>query len=160
MVSNTYEENRGVIFRSLEGIIKIKLCPSDLVSFMDITCKTIQTCGRSFIGISAKNLIKLYCSGFKDKVDACFGNSISKQTQMVLIHGTVPNLVAVSGIMVLSVIVKWLTRVQFFPRDSHGRWQFMWTYSFLPPATLWGRCYIIPLACEKRAKYQIGRAHV
>lgn len=57
MVLNTYEENKGVIFRSLQGVIKIKWCLSDLVSFMDMKCKTTQAWGRSFTGISAKNLV-------------------------------------------------------------------------------------------------------
>ena len=50
---------------------------NDLVSLMDMKCKTAQTCGRSFIGISAE-FDKLYRGGFKDKVDALLGNSFSK----------------------------------------------------------------------------------
>lgn len=119
MVLNTYEENKGVIFRSLRGIIKIKWCLSDLVSFMDMKCKTTLGLGQIADRSFSKEFDKLYCGGFKVKVGACLGDSFSEQTQMALSHIMAPIWMAVSGIMRLSPILKWLTHVECFPHDKH-----------------------------------------
>lgn len=80
--------------------------------------------GQIFYRNFSKEFGKLYCGGFKVKVDACLGDSFSEQTQRAQSHVMAPIWMAVSGITLLSPILKWLTHVECFPHDSHYCWQF------------------------------------